>query len=155
MSKGRKKQPVNLILAKGNKSRLTKDEIKARREAEEKIKIDNDKIQAPDYLPKELVEKFDYLAGQLQNIDLMDNLDCDSLARYISSEHNYQRIMKRINRTGIENEKYYQLTLLAEKYFKMARQSASDMGLNITSRLKLTIPESDDKPENKFARFAK
>ena len=155
MSGGRKKEPVNLILAKGNKPGLTKDEIKARRKAEERIKVSSDNIQAPDYLPKKLVGKFDDLASQLIEIDLMDNLDTDSLARYVISEHNYQRVMKKINRTGIDNPDFYDLTLLSEKYFKMARQSASDMGLSISSRLKLAIPQVEEKEENKFAKFAK
>lgn len=152
---GRKIQPVDLILAKGNKSRLSKEEIARRRKAEEKIKVSSDNIKAPDYLPKELVEKFDDLASQLIDIDLMDNLDTDSLARYVISEHNYQRVMKKVNRTGIDNPDFYDLTLLSEKYFKMARQSASDMGLSISSRLKLAIPHVEEKEENKFAKFAK
>ena len=155
MGGGRKKEPVDLILAKGNKPGLTQAEIKKRRQHENKIKGETNNIQAPDYLPKSLVEKFDNLASQLLAMGLMDNLDCDSLARYISSEYNYQRIMKKINRTGIDNDDYYGYTLLAEKYFKMARQSASDMGLSISSRLKLAIPDIEEKEENKFSRFAK
>ncbi len=155
MSKGRKKQPVNLILAKGNKPGLTQDEIKARRKAEERVKAGTDKIETPDYLPKNLCKKFDDLASQLVDMDLMDNLDTDSLARYVVSEYNYQRVMKKINRLGVDNPDFYGMTLLSEKYFKMARQSASDMGLSITSRLKLAVPETEDKEENKFLKFAK
>lgn len=155
MSKGRKKQPVDLILAKGNKPGLTKDEIKARREAEESVKVGTDKIKAPDYLPKKLCKKFDDLAQQLIEIDLMDNLDTDSLARYVVSEYNYQRVMKKLNRLGVDNPEFYEMTLLSEKYFKMARQSASDMGLSITSRLKLAVPKTEEKEENKFMKFAK
>lgn len=155
MGGGRKKEPVNLILAKGNKPGLTKDEIESRRKHESRIKGETDNIQAPDYLPKELVEKFNDLARQLLQMNLMDNLDCDSLARYVVSEYNYQRLMKKINRTGIDNPDYYNFTLLSEKYFKMARQSASDMGLSISSRLKLAIPEVEEKEINKFSKFAK
>lgn len=155
MRSGRNLQPVDLILAKGNKSRLSKKEIEKRRKAEERVKGRTDNIQAPDYLPKNLCKKFDDLSGQLVEMDLMDNLDADSLARYVISEYNYQRVMKKVNRLGVDNPDFYDMTLLAEKYFKMARQSASDMGLSITSRLKLAIPKVEEKEENKFMKFAK
>ena len=86
----------------------------------------------------------------------MSNLDCEALARFIVSEYNYQKVTKKLLKTGIENSKYYGLLLLQEKLFKMCRQSAGDLGLTISSRCKLVIPQAEEKlKENKFAKFEK
>ena len=85
------RQPIDLLVLKGKKN-LTKKEIEERSANEVKAPADN--IQPPSYLPKKLKEEFTRLAGELTGIKIMTNLDCEALARFITSEYNYQRVTR-------------------------------------------------------------
>lgn len=147
----RPRQPVDLLLVKGKKH-LTKKEAEERKNNE--VKANSDKIQPPSYLPNNLKKEFDRIAIELTDIKIMSNLDCEALARFIVSEYNYQKVTKKLLKTGVDNAKYIDLLLMQEKLFKMCRQSASDLGLTISSRCKLVVPKSsEEKPKNKFAKF--
>lgn len=149
------KQPVDLLIAKGKKN-LTKNEIKMRREQEVKAKSDN--IKPPAYLRSislSLEKKFDELATQLVGLKIMSNLDCDALARYIAAEYQYQKTVKKAGKMSPINPMYYDMVAIQGKLFNMARAAASDLGLTISSRCKLVVPEKEKKPDNKFNKFAK
>lgn len=149
----RPRQPTDLILLNGKKH-LTKKEIKERKNSEVNAPADN--IEPPSYLPDNLKKEFIKISKQLVDIGIMANLDCGTLARYIVNEYSYQKVTKKLLKTGVENDKYIDLLLKQEKLFKMCRQGASDLGLTISSRCKLVIPKADEKPkENKFAKFEK
>ena len=106
-------------------------------------------------MPEELKNKFYEIANELIDIGIMSNLDCEALARYLIAEFQYQKVVKKAIKMSPENEKYMDLLLMQEKLFKMARQSAGDLGLTISSRCKLVVPKSkEEKPKNKFAKFA-
>lgn len=148
---GRAKQSIKVIEAKGRKH-LSKAEIEERLKQE--IDAPNDKIEPPAYLTDELKKEFNRLAEELKRIEIMTNLDCESLARFVVSEYNYQKITKKLLKTGVDNEKYYDYLLMQEKTFKQSRQAASDLGLTISSRCKLVVPQKkEEKPKNKFAKF--
>ncbi|EPZ61886.1 hypothetical protein, partial [Paraclostridium sordellii] len=85
----RNKKNISLIQAKGKKH-LTKSEIEERKSKE--VKADNDKVEPPSYLPKTLKKEFIRIASELINIDIMTNLDCEALARFVVSEYNYQKV---------------------------------------------------------------
>lgn len=86
----------------------------------------------------------------------MSNLDCEALARYVSSEYQWQQITKDLLKRKTMDAQYLELVKLQEKVFKMARQTANDLGLTISSRCKLVVPKKDeDKPKNKFEKFAR
>lgn len=140
----RPRQPVDLLLIKGKKN-LTKKEVAERRATEVKASANN--IEAPSYLPDNLKKEFNRLAQEMIDINIMSNLDCEALARFVVSEYNYQRTTKRLLRTGVENPKYYDLLLMQEKLFKMARQAANDLGLTISSRCKLVVPKEEKKED--------
>lgn len=144
------KQPVGLLVVKGKKH-LTKKEI-AKRKAQE-IKAPADSIQAPSYLPRKLQKEFSRLAGELVSIKIMTNLDCEALARFVTSEYNYQRVTKQLLRVGVTNPAFRDLLIDQEKLFKMARQAASDLGLTISSRCKLVVPKREEKEETPFDRM--
>lgn len=145
------KQPIDLLIIKGKKN-LTKKEIEKRKAQE--IKAPSDKIEAPSYLPENLKKEFNRIAEELINIEIMSNLDIEALARFVIAEYQYQKVVKKAIKLSPENDKYFDMLLMQEKLFKMARQAASDLGLTISSRCKLVVPKSgDDKPENKFQKF--
>ena len=140
----RPRQPTDLLLIKGKKH-LTKKEIEERKNSE--IKANADKIEPPSYLPNNLKKEFNRIGKELIDIGIMSNLDCEALARFVVSEYNYQKVVKKVLKTGIDNEKYMDLLLMQEKLFKMCRQSASDLGLTISSRCKLVVPKKEEKKE--------
>lgn len=147
----RPRQPVDLLLIKGKKN-LTKKEIEERRAQEVKAPANN--IEAPSYLPDKLKKEFNRLAQEMIDIGIMSNLDCEALARFVVSEHNYQKVTKKLLRMGVDNPEYYNTVLLQEKMFKMCRQAANDLGLTISSRCKLIVPKKEEpKKETPFDRM--
>ncbi len=148
---GNRREPINLVIAKGKKN-LTKKEIEERKASE--IKAPDDKVEPPSYLPSDLKEEFQRIAEELINIGIMSNLDNEALARFVTSEHNYQKVTKSLLKMGVTNPEYYNTVLLQEKLFKMTRQAAQDLGLTISSRCKLVVPKKVQvKEEKKFDRM--
>lgn len=150
------RQPIELVMAKGKKN-LTKAEIEERLDREVKPVTDN--IIAPDYLTKKQKEEFNRIAEQLQKLRIMGETDVDALGRYIMSRDLYIKLSKQLRKTEIINS-----PMLLDKYlknqdkvFKQCRACANDLGLTITSRCKLVVPETKKPPkkENKFNKFEK
>ena len=150
---GRPRESIHVIEAKGRKH-LTKAETEERKSQE--IRAPVDKIAPPSYLPDNLKKEFVRIANDLKKIKIMSNLDCEALARFIVAEYNYQKITKKLLKTGVDNEKYYNYLVMQEKVFKQSRQAASDLGLTISSRCKLVVPTpKKSEKKNKFERFGK
>lgn len=153
----RKKEPVNLVLAKGKKH-LTKAEIEERRATE--VKVDLVDIKVPDYLTEEQSNEYIKLADKLKHIKIMTELDEDALARYITTQEEYQRIdkalQKELKKKTLNIDKINSVQLIHNKLLNQIRGLASDLGLTITSRAKLVVPKEPENPkENKFSKFAK
>lgn len=149
----RPRQPISLIEAKGKKH-LTKAEIAQRKATE--VKANSDNIEAPSYLPDKLKEEFYRIASELKSIDIMSNLDCEALARFVSAEYQYQMITSRLLKAKTINDTYFELLQAQDKIFKMSRAAAQDLGLTISSRCKLVVPKKEEAPkENKFSKFSR
>ena len=95
----------------------------------------------------------------------MSDLDCDVLARYIKAEADfifYENLVAKtqselLAEEGNEDEtvdrlmKYEKLKNTA---FNQCHTCASALGMTITSRCKIVVPQARDKPKkNKFERF--
>jgi len=150
------RQPVELLMANGKKN-LTKAEIKARLESE--IKPVTDNITAPAYLTKKQKEEFYRYSGQLQKLKIMGETDVDALGRFITAKDMYENAVKQMRKPEVKNNPYAfeKWIKIQDKLFKQCRASANDLGLSISSRCKLVVPEANKevKKENKFARFEK
>ncbi|MCP3738807.1 phage terminase small subunit P27 family [Rossellomorea sp. BNER] len=157
------RQPIDLLVHKGNKH-LTKKEIEDRKAKE--INAPNDKVEPPSYLTtKKLKDEFNKIANELMGIGIMSNLDVDALARFILAQKMYQDLTKQLSKLKpvitdedgnvSENEVYSKLLVNQDKLFKQCRQSASDLGLTISSRCKLVVPQSkeNDQPPSKWDKF--
>lgn len=163
------RQPIELVVAKGKKH-LTKAEIAERQRSE--VKAAADKVTAPAYLTPTQKKTFKKIAKELQNIELISNLDVDSLARFTIAQEKYVEVTQLLNQQQMMIEKEYlnqdgdimtrievnpeveRLALLQDRYFKQCRQGAADFGLTISSRCRLVVPKAEEKPQNKFAKFA-
>ena len=85
------RQPVDLVIVKGKKH-LTKAEIEERRATE--VAPATDEIVAPSYLTAAQKKHFDKLADQLLKIKIMGETDCDTLARYVTAQAQYETTTK-------------------------------------------------------------
>ena len=164
MSRGNQKQPINLIIAKGKKH-LTKAEIEERQKTE--IHTDHINVKPPDYLNEEEVKEFYRISQILLDIGIITELDEDCLAHYLVSNSSYIKYTRKIRaledelleakrtdrKAKIKSEIDTYLTY-QDKALKQCRVCANDLGLSISSRVKLVMPQPKDPPkENKFNKF--
>ena len=151
---GRPKKPIELHMANGNKRHLTKAEIEQRKA--EEIHAPDDNIQPPDYLSAKQKARVSELAGELSRVGIMSNLDCESLAWYITAHDNYIKFTRLVNKCKSDDLKTLESAVsLQDKAFKQCRAAAGDLGLTITARCRLVVPKGEDKPKhNKFDVFA-
>ena len=166
-----KRQPTELLIAKGKKH-LTQAEIDERLNAE--ISAPDDRIAPPAYLSARQKKTFRGIAGELRELKLISNLDCDALARLIIAQEHYAEVTKQLKKTPLMCRKYrptgredddgsaefeeyegvndahYSLANLQQKFFNECRQGAADFGLTVSSRCRLVIPKAPEAKPNKF-----
>ncbi len=164
----RPREPIDLIAAKGRKH-LTKQEYEERKNTE--VTAPSDNIKAPSFLSKIEKNKFDEIAKQLIELNIMTNLDCDALARYIEADTEYIKVTKELkkikfvpdkkSRATAEMQKadqyaqYDYLSKIQTRRIKDCNACAKELGLTISSRCKLVIPKVEkEKPTNKFMKHA-
>ena len=148
--------PLEVVEARGAKH-LSKAEKEERRERE--IKPITDNIIAPTFLTKKQTDDFYRISEQLKKLNIMGNTDVDALARYIVANDFYINAVKQMRKPEIKADpfKFDQWAKIQERYFKQCRSSANDLGLSISSRCKLVVPQpkQDTPKENKFKKFEK
>lgn len=152
----RPRQPIALIEAKG-RSHLGKAEIRERRSREIVPIVDN--IVAPGFLTSSQKKKFNDIASQLLKLGVMGETDVDALARYIVAEDFYIHATRQLRRRDVQKD-FQTMSVwirIQEKFFKQCRACANDLGLTISSRGRLVVPEIEEveSRENKFTRFIK
>ena len=149
------RQPTDLIVAKGRKH-LSRAEEAERRAGE--VKVPPAKTaKPPKWLPEELKRAYRAIGRQLIAGGVLTDLDADTLGRYLVSHAQW-----------LKAAEYAQEALAAgatkaaddwgriqERYFKAARACATDLGLTVTSRCKLVIPQAaaDDEGQNPFLQL--
>lgn len=145
------RQPTALIELKGKKH-FTKAELEERKNSE--VNADTDNIVPPDYLSEEQVAEFLKLSDELKRCDIMTNLDCDALARFVVARSDYAEYVKLVKSIPKDVDNL----LALEKADKLKRgaftdcnTAAKELGMTISSRCKLVIPKKNDEPKpNKF-----
>ena len=148
--------PLEVVQARGSKH-FTKAELEERRERE--IKPITDNIIAPTYLTKKQKDEFYKIADQLKKLKILGETDVDALGRYIIANDFYINAVKKMRSTEVKNNPilFEKWAKIQDKYFKQCRASANDLGLSISSRCKLVVPEAkkETPKENKFKKFEK
>lgn len=165
---GRNKEPVSLILAKGKSHHITQKIEEERRRSELPVIADN--INPPDFLNDDEKAKFRQIADILNELGIMSDLDCDVLGRYIKSQSDWETYSNFVDEVqsllkGAFSDRDYDMianyTSLLSKYeglrakaFSQCQTCASSLGLTITSRCKIVMPQKAEIPkENKFNEY--
>ena len=153
------REPTSLILAKG-KSHLGKNVISERLSSE--VRLPEGDVLPPRRLSTVQRKSFREIAAQLQAIDIIAPLDAEILAEYIEARDRYVSLNAKYKKMlreklddfieGIDNST--KLSGQVDRAFKQCLACAQQLGLTITSRCKLVVPQVEQEPENKFERFA-
>ncbi|MCI7473680.1 MAG: phage terminase small subunit P27 family [Clostridiales bacterium] len=139
-----------LAVLEGNgRKHLSKSE-KAQRAAQEVNLPKPQTMRLPKWLPEEHRKEFRALAKELLATDIgAAQLDRDTLGRYVVAQAQYAQVCKMAGEALAAKN-----SALAEKWtkiqntcFKQARACANDMGMTITSRCRLVLPEGAKKKE--------
>lgn len=140
------RQPIDLVIAKGRKH-FTKADIAKRRSQEINVPFRN--IEAPPYLPEELEDEFYDLAYKLLDIGIMTELDENCLAQYLMSQDLYLRYTELLTQAMDINDIdcVQKLAVTQDKFYRQCRTAATDLGLTISSRCKLVVPDTNNDEE--------
>lgn len=152
----RPRMPIEVVQARGAKH-LTKAEIEERSARE--VKPIADDIIAPPFLTKKQTEEFYKLANQLNKLKIIGETDVDALGRYIVANDFYINAVKQMRKKEVREDpdRFEAWAKVQDRYFKQCRASANDLGLTISSRCKLVVPEinTETPKANKFKVFEK
>lgn len=142
------RQKLSVLEGTGRKH-LTKAE-KADRAARE-VNLPKPKtIRVPKWVPEDYRKEFRALAKELLTADLgMAQVDADTLGRYVVAQANYTQTLSIVHAalTDHDGDALKEATKVLDTYFKQARACANDLGMTITSRCRLVLPEGARKPE--------
>lgn len=137
-----RRQPTDLVVARGRKH-LTKAEIDDRKSHEIPTPKLTRRITAPKWLPKELRPEFSSYCKQLVQLNIFCDLDKDTLGRYLVAQAMYQLASGQADaclRDG-DARGAGEWSAIQDRYFKQAEKSAAALGLNISSRCSLVVPQ--------------
>lgn len=150
----RPREPINLIIAKGKKH-LTKKEIEERQEGEVHVPFTD--IKPPSFLPKSFHKEFKEISDKLVAIGIMTELDEVTLAQYLIAKQNYisyTAMLLKVIRRNSDPEKPYlseddvaentKIQMLQDRALRQCQSCARDLGLTITSRARIAIPQKPD-----------
>lgn len=143
-----KRQPTDVVIANGRKH-LSKAEEAERRASE--VKVSPAKTaKPPKWLPEELKKDFRAVGKRLIAAGLYTDLDADTLGRYLVAQHQWLiatgETEKALAKRDQENADGW--GRIQDRHFKQARNCAESLGLTVTSRCRLVVPESRQETED-------
>ena len=141
------RQPTDVVKAKGRKH-LSKTEEAQRRAGE--VQVERPKtVKVPKWVPEDLKKEFRALGRKLLAAGLYTDLDADTLGRYLVAQRQY--ILATQETEWALDQRNQEMAdswgKIQERYFKQARNCANDMGLTVTSRCRLVVPDAPQKGE--------
>lgn len=152
-------KPVSLIR---ETSKDSNEYYEQREKSEKALTPKKDNIVLPDAYKKQkqVVALFDWYLKEMEEIDLLTNIDADSLARYcvaeiLAQEYGNKMLRSRRGRTPEKIKLQQDISKLHDKYIKQARGLAADIGLTVTSRVKLAVKlgPPEEEPDSAQQRF--
>ena len=143
-------------LKERGRKHLSKTEEAERRAGE--VQVPKAKTaKPPKWLPEELAKDFRAIGKKLIAAGIYTDLDADTLGRYLVAQRQYTAAFRKVQ-DFLDEENLEEATgwsKLQEKYFNQARACANDMGLTVTSRCRLVVPQSAGQPTEDDNPFLK
>ena len=149
------RQSLRVLEANGRKH-LSRAE-KAERAAQE-VNLPKPKtLRVPKWLPDDLKPEFRALAKEILAADIgAAQLDRDTLGRYVTAQKQFGVACRETQRAldHGDAEAAAEWARVQDTCFKQCRACANDMGMTITSRCRLVVPQGNKpKGENPFERM--
>ena len=148
-----KRQPTDVVIANGRKH-LSKTEEAERRAGEVKV-APAKTAKPPKWLPETLKKDFRAIGKRLIASGLYTELDADTLGRYLVAQHQFTAACRMVQ-DALDQEDpdlVNKWTKAQKSYFEQARACANDLGMTITSRCRLVVPETKKQEENPFLQL--
>lgn len=158
------RKPIDLLVRTGRKH-FTKQEIKQRIDQERRVLGPTGNITPPSYLTTAQKREFNEISAQLVELNMFSELDLDNLARYLDSKFQYFEVVKGLKKTKptsvietdngkqiVPNEHHASLVRTKNMLFKECRAAARDLGLDISSQMKLSIPKEVKRELSEFEK---
>lgn len=142
-----KRQPTDLVLLNGRKH-LSQAEEAERRSHETRVPPAKNP-KPPPWLDESLRKEFRKLGKQLIAVGLYSDLDADTLGMYLTARHQWELATRETEQclvVGdiIGSDKW---SKSQERFFKAARSCASDLGLSVSARCRLVVPQAPVDPD--------
>ena len=134
--------PTDVLKANGRKHLSKKEE--AERRAGEVVVEKPKTAKPPKWLPEALKKDFRALGKQLITAGLYTELDADTLGRYLVAQRHWLMATQEVNKylSAKDPAGSDAWSKIQERYFKQCRNCANDMGLTVTSRCRLVVPDN-------------
>lgn len=136
------RQPTELVVANGRKH-LTRAEEDERRDQEVHVPVPA-QAEPPKWLPKKLHAEFRQIGEILRLAGLYAELDRDALGQYFLARERWQRADRLASKAIRDQDEKLakEWTGVQSTYFRQCRQCAEVLGLSISSRCRLVIPQA-------------
>jgi P27 family predicted phage terminase small subunit len=148
---GRKAKPAYLQALEGNKSKKSAAELLERHEKEQSLKGNADEVRPPSWMRNDAKNIFRELVKELETVDLISNVDVNSLARYSETMNEYT------NRIAEKEEQPFTIDGKANTFYSHLRKLESELramdtefGLSPSARAKLAVPQKEKKELTEF-----
>lgn len=154
---GRPRKIVDISTGK-----IGKQEKLNRKIQEEQIKLDRAQLEsnAPSWLDETAAQEFNRVVAEAKKINLWDNLDLVVLAIYADNYSRYIAALKDVREHGLTATSRGAFTVspyvdIADKAATQILKCSTKLGLAITDRLRLIIPQKKAEKKNEFLEFLK
>lgn len=154
------RKPMNLSVVEGRgKKHLTKSEKEERKQREEALKGNSDKVIAPEWLDDIAENEWNRVIDELIELEIVTNVDvsslaiaCDSLSKYIQAMESIEQfglVYEEETNAGTKRVKNPAVTV-QKQYADIYKQYMSEFGLSPSSRLKLVVPKKGEGEPSEF-----
>lgn len=133
---------------------LSKEEINKRKEAENKLKGNNDLIKPPSYLSSKQKRIFKFISKELLNVNILNNLDVSLLEVCSIAIDRIREIENKINKNPellLDNK----LIVIKNKYTQDFFKCMQELGLSPSARARLALLniEKEDKENDPLLKI--